>query len=165
VADPGLGFGKTVAHNLTLLARLPDIVRAAGVPVLVGPSRKGFIGVVGGAPGEPLPLELSIHNGTGERLEYWTGLPRVDFWIERQGRVVWRWSIARGGAWPDILLQDELAAGRTKHRRKTWHQEDCRGAPTELQPGRYVARALWSASLNPNGGGKWWSNPVEFEIR
>jgi len=57
MADPGLGFGKTVAHNLTLLARLSDIVEAAGVPVLVGPSRKGFIGVVGGAPGAPLPVD------------------------------------------------------------------------------------------------------------
>ena len=57
MADPGLGFGKTVAHNLALLARLGDIVAAAGVPVLVGPSRKGFIGVAGGAPGAPLPVD------------------------------------------------------------------------------------------------------------
>lgn len=57
MADPGLGFGKTVAHNLRLLARLGDIVAAAGVPVLVGPSRKGFIGVVGGRPGDPLPAD------------------------------------------------------------------------------------------------------------
>jgi dihydropteroate synthase len=57
VADPGLGFGKTVAHNLTLLARLTEVTRAAGVPVLVGPSRKGFIGVAGGAPGAPLPVD------------------------------------------------------------------------------------------------------------
>ncbi|HZI37222.1 MAG TPA: dihydropteroate synthase [Acidimicrobiia bacterium] len=57
VADPGLGFGKTVTHNLALLARLDDIARAAGVPVLVGPSRKGFIGVAGGAPGDPLPVD------------------------------------------------------------------------------------------------------------
>ncbi len=57
MADPGLGFGKTVAHNLALLARLGDIVSAAGVPVLVGPSRKGFIGVAGGAPGAPLPVD------------------------------------------------------------------------------------------------------------
>jgi len=57
VADPGLGFGKTVAHNLTLLARLDDVVAAVGVPVIVGPSRKGFIGVAGGPPGAPLPIE------------------------------------------------------------------------------------------------------------
>jgi dihydropteroate synthase len=57
MADPGLGFGKTVAHNLALLARVGDVARAAGVPVLVGPSRKGFIGVAGGLPGEPLPVD------------------------------------------------------------------------------------------------------------
>ncbi|HET9771363.1 MAG TPA: dihydropteroate synthase, partial [Acidimicrobiia bacterium] len=56
-ADPGLGFGKTVGHNLMLLARLDDIARAAAVPLLVGPSRKGFIGAVGGPPGAPLPVE------------------------------------------------------------------------------------------------------------
>jgi dihydropteroate synthase len=57
LADPGIGFGKTVDHNLTLLARLEDIARAAGVPLLVGPSRKGFLGVIGGAPGAPLPVD------------------------------------------------------------------------------------------------------------
>jgi dihydropteroate synthase len=57
MADPGLGFGKTVAQNLALLARVGDVARAVGVPVLVGPSRKGFIGVAGGRPGEPLPVD------------------------------------------------------------------------------------------------------------
>jgi dihydropteroate synthase len=42
-ADPGLGFGKTVAHNVALLARLGDLVGRLDVPVLVGPSRKSFI--------------------------------------------------------------------------------------------------------------------------
>ena len=41
--DPGLGFGKTVAHNLTLMRMLDRFV-ALGVPVVVGPSRKSFIG-------------------------------------------------------------------------------------------------------------------------
>jgi dihydropteroate synthase len=47
-ADPGLGFGKTAAHNLTLLARLPELVKRVDVPVLVGPSRKSFIANVVG---------------------------------------------------------------------------------------------------------------------
>jgi dihydropteroate synthase len=42
-ADPGLGFGKTGAHNLQLLARLDELVGRLDVPVLVGPSRKSFI--------------------------------------------------------------------------------------------------------------------------
>jgi dihydropteroate synthase len=41
--DPGIGFGKTHAHNLTLLAHLDAFV-ATGYPVLVGTSRKGFLG-------------------------------------------------------------------------------------------------------------------------
>jgi dihydropteroate synthase len=41
--DPGIGFGKTLQHNLTLLAHLDALV-ATGHPVLVGASRKGFIG-------------------------------------------------------------------------------------------------------------------------
>jgi len=57
VADPGLGFGKTAAHSLTLLARLRDVAAAAGVPVLVGPSRKGFLGVAAGPPGAMLPVD------------------------------------------------------------------------------------------------------------
>jgi dihydropteroate synthase len=41
--DPGIGFGKTVEHNLELVARLDEIV-AIGRPVLVGASRKRFLG-------------------------------------------------------------------------------------------------------------------------
>jgi dihydropteroate synthase len=41
--DPGIGFGKTVAQNLELINRL-DEIRALGFPVLLGPSRKSFIG-------------------------------------------------------------------------------------------------------------------------
>ncbi|MEA2385273.1 MAG: dihydropteroate synthase [Solirubrobacteraceae bacterium] len=41
--DPGIGFGKTVAHNLELLRRLDEFL-ALGFPVLVGTSRKGFLG-------------------------------------------------------------------------------------------------------------------------
>jgi dihydropteroate synthase len=41
--DPGLGFGKSVSQNLELINRLGEI-RALGFPVLLGPSRKSFIG-------------------------------------------------------------------------------------------------------------------------
>ena len=47
--DPGIGFGKTVEHNLQLLARLDELV-ALGRPVLVGASRKRFLGRVLGDP-------------------------------------------------------------------------------------------------------------------
>jgi dihydropteroate synthase len=45
--DPGIGFGKTLAHNLELLRRLDEIV-ALGFPVLVGTSRKAFLGKLAG---------------------------------------------------------------------------------------------------------------------
>jgi dihydropteroate synthase len=43
-ADPGIGFGKELAHNLRLLAGLGELRRRLGVPVMVGVSRKRFIG-------------------------------------------------------------------------------------------------------------------------
>ncbi len=50
--DPGIGFGKTIDHNLELLARLDEIV-ALGRPVVVGTSRKSFLGTITGRePGE-----------------------------------------------------------------------------------------------------------------
>jgi dihydropteroate synthase len=60
-ADPGIGFGKTVAHNLALLAHLDTLAARVDVPVLVGTSRKRFLGSllrdVAGADGEPGPEE------------------------------------------------------------------------------------------------------------
>jgi len=47
--DPGIGFGKTVEHNLELLARLDEVV-ALGRPVVIGTSRKGFLGRITGRP-------------------------------------------------------------------------------------------------------------------
>jgi dihydropteroate synthase len=47
--DPGIGFGKSVAHNLELLVGLSEF-RALQVPILVGVSRKSLIGVVTGRP-------------------------------------------------------------------------------------------------------------------
>ena len=47
--DPGIGFGKTVAHNLEILRRLAEL-ESLGVPIVVGPSRKRFIGAVSDSP-------------------------------------------------------------------------------------------------------------------
>jgi dihydropteroate synthase len=57
--DPGIGFGKTAAHNLALLAHLDALV-ATGFPVLVGTSRKGFLGhLLGRSDGRegPVPVD------------------------------------------------------------------------------------------------------------
>jgi dihydropteroate synthase len=51
--DPGIGFGKTTAHNLALLGALPRLCAALGRPLLVGISRKSLIAAVGGLAEEP----------------------------------------------------------------------------------------------------------------
>jgi dihydropteroate synthase len=59
--DPGIGFGKTVAHNLELVRRLDELV-ATGFPVVLGASRKSFIGAVLGIdePRERLSGSLAV---------------------------------------------------------------------------------------------------------
>jgi dihydropteroate synthase len=55
VIDPGLGFAKGAEHNWALLRRL-DVLRALGFPVLVGASRKRFLGsLLAGSDGRPRP--------------------------------------------------------------------------------------------------------------
>jgi len=58
--DPGIGFGKTVEHNLQLLAELEQL-RALGCPIVVGTSRKSFIGkVLGREVGDRLAGSLAV---------------------------------------------------------------------------------------------------------
>jgi dihydropteroate synthase len=57
--DPGIGFGKTVEHNLTLLRHLPRLVDT-GVPVAVGTSRKSFLGRLTGDATADDRLEGSV---------------------------------------------------------------------------------------------------------
>ena len=59
-ADPGIGFGKTVEHNLRLLACLSALAERVRVPVMVGTSRKTFVGKVlaqAGAASGALPVD------------------------------------------------------------------------------------------------------------
>jgi dihydropteroate synthase len=61
LVDPGIGFGKTVAHNLTLLRGLA-LFHDLGCPILLGASRKRFIGTIGGAaePRERIPGSIAV---------------------------------------------------------------------------------------------------------
>ena len=65
ILDPGIGFGKTVAHNLVLIKELHQLT-ALGYPVLMGPSRKSFIQrVLGDVTGKtPGPGEPETEYGT-----------------------------------------------------------------------------------------------------
>jgi dihydropteroate synthase len=61
--DPGIGFGKQPHHNLLLLRDLATLV-AAGYPVLVGTSRKSFLGALAGGAGPDDRLEGSVATAT-----------------------------------------------------------------------------------------------------
>ena len=62
--DPGIGFGKTLSHNLTLLARL-SLFHDLGLPVLLGASRKRFIGTIAdeGDAARRMPGSLAVALG------------------------------------------------------------------------------------------------------
>jgi dihydropteroate synthase len=70
IIDPGIGFGKTAEHNLEILRRLKEF-KILGCPILVGPSRKSFIGKILNLP-EPqerlvpsmASLAVAVMNGT-----------------------------------------------------------------------------------------------------
>ena len=84
--DPGIGFGKTVEHNLELLARLDEIV-ALGRPVLVGGSRKRFLGGSSATRKRSRPRSGGAESPRGARLR----ARRDDLPRPRRAR-------ARGGA-------------------------------------------------------------------
>ncbi len=93
VADPGIGFGKTLEHNLALLARL-SLFHGLGVPLLLGASRKGFIGTLSGAsqPDQRMPGSLAVALAA---LKHGTQFVRVhDVSETSQAIALWRASVA-----------------------------------------------------------------------
>ena len=59
ILDPGIGFGKSYEQNCELLARLPELAEL-GYPLLVGTSRKAFIGAILGSAKKPWPAEKRL---------------------------------------------------------------------------------------------------------
>ncbi|MEZ5853584.1 MAG: dihydropteroate synthase [Hyphomicrobiaceae bacterium] len=99
--DPGIGFGKTLAHNLELLAGL-SLFHALGTTVLVGASRKGFIGALTGAidSADRLPGSLAAALAGAAQ---GAGILRVhDVAATRQALTVWE-AAAVGAAPPTGL--------------------------------------------------------------
>lgn len=89
VIDPGIGFGKTVDHNLQLIRGL-SVFHGLGCPVLLGVSRKRFIGTVGDAqnPADRLPGSLAI---ALEGLRQGVQILRVhDVWQTKQAMKLWQ---------------------------------------------------------------------------
>jgi dihydropteroate synthase len=63
--DPGIGFGKTVEHNLELLRRLKELL-SLGRPIVIGTSRKSFLGAITvGTPGAPGSSALGVRDRLG----------------------------------------------------------------------------------------------------
>ncbi|MFM7061392.1 MAG: dihydropteroate synthase [Actinomycetes bacterium] len=77
MVDPGIGFGKTVEHNVALLAHLDTIVERVEVPVLVGASRKSFLGVIAGTGADPAAREAATVATTVWALEHGAAMVRV----------------------------------------------------------------------------------------
>lgn len=89
VIDPGIGFGKTQAHNLAILRRI-SVYHGLGCAILLGVSRKRFIGAIGGADGaaERMPGTLAVTlAGVAQGIQ----IHRVhDVAQTRQGLALWR---------------------------------------------------------------------------
>ena len=68
--DPGIGFGKSGEHNLSLLRHL-DAIAAVGVPVVVGVSRKRFLGAIIGDPDAPRAVATAAANVEAVRRGAW----------------------------------------------------------------------------------------------
>jgi dihydropteroate synthase len=64
VLDPGIGFGKKLHHNLELLNRM-DALKELGYPVLVGASRKSFIGTLVATPGQSAAPSARLYGSLG----------------------------------------------------------------------------------------------------
>ncbi len=97
--DPGIGFGKTMAHNLALLAHLSELV-ATGLPVVVGTSRKSFLGrLLGPSPDEPAPVD--------DRLE---GSLATATWAMAQGAAMVRAHDVRPTVVAARLIAEEVGA-------------------------------------------------------
>lgn len=93
IADPGIGFGKTLEHNLALLARL-SLFHGLGVPLLLGASRKRFIGTLSGvdASDQRMPGSLAVALAA---LKHGTQIVRVhDVPETAQAIALWRASMA-----------------------------------------------------------------------
>jgi len=59
ILDPGIGFGKSFSQNYELLQKLPQLAKL-GFPILIGTSRKGFLGATLAKGGQPAPPEARI---------------------------------------------------------------------------------------------------------
>jgi dihydropteroate synthase len=97
VADPGIGFGKAIEHNLALLAGI-GLFHTLGVPILLGVSRKRFIGTMAGQTAPKSRLSGSIGAALAAASQAVQILRVHDVGQTRQALDSWQASLA--GRWP-----------------------------------------------------------------
>jgi len=97
LADPGIGFGKTLAHNLALLARI-SLFHSLGTGILLGASRKRFIGTIGGGEGAaraPGSIGVALA-GLAQGVQ----MVRVHD-VEQTAQAIALWRASTTGSWHD----------------------------------------------------------------
>jgi dihydropteroate synthase len=102
--DPGIGFGKTMAHNLMLLERLP-LLAGLGCPILVGLSRKRFLGRIAGIPEAGARMLPSVAGAVFAATRGAAILRVHDVAETVQALTIWR--AAANGAAPEEVPGDE----------------------------------------------------------
>ena len=101
VADPGIGFGKTLEHNLSILRSI-GIFHGLGVPLLIGASRKGFVQKLSGAAGPKESVTGSVAVAC-DAVSHGVQIVRVhDVHDTRQALSLWE--AIRGG--PNVATQN-----------------------------------------------------------
>ncbi len=89
VIDPGIGFGKTLDHNLALIRGL-SLFHGLGCPILLGVSRKRFIGTVGGEDQAARRVPGSVAVALAGAAQGAQILRVHDVWETRQALALWR---------------------------------------------------------------------------
>lgn len=93
VIDPGIGFGKTVEHNLELIRRLGVLV-STGYPVMVGASRKGFLGKIAGID-VPARRDVATAAVTALVVSSGAAIVRVHDVVSSREAAAVAWSVSR----------------------------------------------------------------------
>ncbi len=89
MVDPGIGFGKTLDHNLTLIRNL-SLFHGLGCPVLLGVSRKKFIGTIGAEAQAERRVPGSVAVALAGAAQGAQVLRVHDVWDTRQALALWR---------------------------------------------------------------------------
>ncbi|MGE5590391.1 MAG: BsuPI-related putative proteinase inhibitor [Bacillota bacterium] len=91
--------------------------------------------------GQPVDLTLEITNRVAAMTATYSSGQMYDFWVEQNGREVWRWS--RGRMFTQALVHRTISAGETLRFTVQWDGKDAQGKPAA--PGTYTVHGRWLA--------------------